>query len=429
MSATPATSSSTCPTLAAWPTRWSASPRREVRSSCRGRRGSPRGGAMRRRHGTSSAAGTLRTASPAGRGDVRRTTSAARCSAPTPARCLTGPATTPTLTWWQPSRATTPGGRTGSPGCRECASPPCGTWCSCCGCGTSRVAMAAEARPVRAPSHSRHHHVARGDDNSLVWRVRHVVVCVFLAGFALASEPGRMVADTKLDLVVDPVGFLVRSMRLWDPMAAAGQLQNQAYGYLFPMGPFFAAGHGMGLPEWVVQRLWWGLVLCTAYSGMVVLAHRLDVGSQTARMVGGVAFAASPHILTVLGPVSAEAWPMALSAWTLVPLVGVNERGSIRRAAFRSGLAVLCMGGINAVLTLTALLPAVVWLATRHLSTRSLRLAGAWVVAVVLASLWWVVPLLLLGRYSPPFLDYIESASVTTSTTSLVEVLRGTHDW
>jgi arabinofuranan 3-O-arabinosyltransferase len=291
--------------------------------------------------------------------------------------------------------------------------------------------MAAETASVTVPatSPSREETPAAERSDRFVWGVRHVVVCLLLSGFAMASDPGRMVADTKLDLVVDPVGFLVRGLRLWDPMGAAGQLQNQAYGYLFPMGPFFAAGKVLGVPEWVVQRAWWALVLCTAYIGIVVLARRLGVGSQVARMVGGVAFAVSPHVLTVLGPVSAEAWPMALSPWVLVPLAGVGATGSIRRAAFRSGLAVFFMGGVNAVLTLAALLPAVLWLATRRLGVRTLRLVGAWLLAVVLATLWWVVPLLLLGRYSPPFLDYIESASVTTSTTSLVEAVRGTHDW
>jgi arabinofuranan 3-O-arabinosyltransferase len=50
-------------------------------------------------------------------------------------------------------------------------------------------------------------------------------------------------------------------------------------------------------------------------------------------------------------------------------------------------------------------------------------------VAVLLATLWWVVPLLALSRFSPPFLDFIESASITTRTATLVESLRGTGDW
>ena len=42
---------------------------------------------------------------------------------------------------------------------------------------------------------------------------------------------------------------------------------------------------------------------------------------------------------------------------------------------------------------------------------------------------WWVVALLLLGRVSPPFLDFIESSGVTTQWMSLTEVLRGTDSW
>ncbi|MGN6131892.1 MAG: alpha-(1-_3)-arabinofuranosyltransferase domain-containing protein, partial [Nocardioidaceae bacterium] len=56
-------------------------------------------------------------------------------------------------------------------------------------------------------------------------------------------------------------------------------------------------------------------------------------------------------------------------------------------------------------------------------------LVAWWVPLTVAATLWWTVPLLLLSRYSPPFLDYIENAPITTSTTSLPEVLLGTSDW
>ena len=46
-----------------------------------------------------------------------------------------------------------------------------------------------------------------------------------------------------------------------------------------------------------------------------------------------------------------------------------------------------------------------------------------------LASLWWAVPLLLLGRYSPAVLDYVETRRDTTAPTDVLTVLRGTTYW
>jgi arabinofuranan 3-O-arabinosyltransferase len=262
-----------------------------------------------------------------------------------------------------------------------------------------------------------------------VWRIRHAAVCLLLTAFAFNSASGSQVPDTKLDLIVDPVAFLARALHMWDPQGFAGQVQNQAYGYLFPMGPFFALGHAAGLPMWAVQRLWWSALLCSAFLGVVALARRLGIGTPAARLVGGLAFALSPHVLSVVGPVSAEALPMCVAPWVLVPLVSAARDGSPRRAAMRSGFAVLCMGAINAALVLAALVPAVLWFLTRRPDRQLRRLAGAWLLAVVLATSWWVGPLLLFGRYTAPFLGHIEAAPTTTSTATLVETLRGTSDW
>ena len=268
-----------------------------------------------------------------------------------------------------------------------------------------------------------------GPPKDLTWPLRYVAACVFVAAFCFNTEPGRIVADTKLDLSVDPARFLGRALHMWDGQGFAGQIQNQAYGYFFPIGPFYLLGHLAHLQPWAVQRLWWTALLCLAFLGVARLAAVLDIGTQTSRFVAGLAFALSPHVLTVLGPVSAEALPMCLTPWVLIPLVRAAQGGSMRRGAVLSGVAVLAMGGANAALDLAALLPVALWFLTRQPSRRLFALAGWWVVAVAAATFWWVAPLLLLGRYSPPFLDHIESAATTTSTTSPVESLRGTADW
>ncbi|WP_246818036.1 DUF3367 domain-containing protein [Corynebacterium sp. HMSC22B11] len=271
--------------------------------------------------------------------------------------------------------------------------------------------------------------------------------------FAFLQAPGLSVADTKLDLIQNPWGFLSQALQPWTEVFPLGQLQNQAYGYLFPHGLFFALFSW--LPAWVTQRLWWALLLFLAFAGMVRLLEKLPVGNNFSRIVAGVLFALSPRVLTTLGAISSEAWVCALAPWVLLPLVDVlrpragarddaaagpadralssEDKVLLRRAALRSAVAALCMGAVNAVATAVAILPAVIfWLAAwlrRDTRGQVAYFSRWWVPAGLAVCFWWVGPLLILGRYSPPFTDYIESSSLTTRWLNLLENLRGTTSW
>ncbi len=281
--------------------------------------------------------------------------------------------------------------------------------------------MRAEVASGAAPGSSRSRHTAR--------RFRHLVICIALTALAFQQAPGQVVPDTKVDLFVNPAGWLLRSLHLWDPTGTFGQLQNQAYGYLWPMGPFFLLGSESGLAPWVVQRLWWALLFCVAYLGAVRLAGRLNIGTPAGRMIAGVAFALSPRILTQLGWSSVEAWPSAVAPWVLIPLVGLAAGTRLRRAVAASAIAVACAGGVNATAVFAVVPLALLWLATLQPVRRRVTAIAAWCGAVALATAWWLVPLLVLGRYSPPFLDYIETARNTTSVTDAATTLRGASYW
>ncbi|WP_442800125.1 alpha-(1-_3)-arabinofuranosyltransferase domain-containing protein [Nocardia sp. NBC_01730] len=304
------------------------------------------------------------------------------------------------------------------------------------------------------------------------------LVAAFLLTFAQA--PWLTVADTKYDLAQNPFGFLERASHLWSSQAPMGQVQNQAYGYFFPHGAFFSLGHALGMPAWATQRIWWALLLLAGFWGVIRLCETLGIGTRGSRVVAAVAFALSPRVLTTLGSISSETLPMMLAPWVLLApaALGIAHRERRRGGATSpagSALALALMGSVNAVATVAAFLPALLWWAAAspalgpargfgrttsdsaqpaaaspalgpargfgrttsdsarwasyHLNRRWWRFTAAWIPLLVLATFWWVVPLLLLGKVSPPFLDYIESSGVTTQWASLGEVLRGTDSW
>jgi len=255
-----------------------------------------------------------------------------------------------------------------------------------------------------------------------------------------AQSPGKISPDTKLDLTANPVRFLARAFNLWNSELPFGQAQNQAYGYLFPHGAFFLAGDVLGLPGWVTQRLWWALLLTIGFWGLLRVAEALGIGTPTSRVIAAAAFALSPRVLTTLGAISSETLPMMLAPWVLLPVIlalrgaagaatSSSSRGSVRILAARSALAIALMGAVNAVATLTGCLAAVIWWASHRPNRLWLRFTAWWLSCAVLAVLWWVVALFMLGRISPPFLDFIESSGVTTRWMSLAEMLRGTDAW
>ncbi len=255
-----------------------------------------------------------------------------------------------------------------------------------------------------------------------------------------AQSPGKISPDTKLDLTANPVRFLARAFNLWNSELPFGQAQNQAYGYLFPHGAFFLAGDVLGLPGWVTQRLWWALLLTIGFWGLLRVAEALGIGTPTSRVIAAAAFALSPRVLTTLGAISSETLPMMLAPWVLLPVIlalrgaagaatSSSSQGSVRVLAARSALAIALMGAVNAVATLTGCLAAVIWWASHRPNRLWLRFTAWWLSCAVLAVLWWVVALFMLGRISPPFLDFIESSGVTTRWMSLAEMLRGTDAW
>jgi arabinofuranan 3-O-arabinosyltransferase len=277
---------------------------------------------------------------------------------------------------------------------------------------------------------------ARQIDTALRDRLRAVVCCLALTCLATSTRPGQILADTKIDMPVNPLAFLGRALHLWDP-EQFGQLQNQAVGYLFPMGPVYVLGDLVALPAWITQRLWLAMLLCAAFLGARRLAVRLGVGGPVGGLVAGLVYALAPTGLASLGQISSDYLPFAMAPWIVLPLITAvhdlpvrGRRGRlIVKAVARSGLAVACCGGINATATAAVLVMPLIYLLTRPRGTPRLRVLACWSVSVALATCWWLIPLLLTAKYGFSWLTYTEKAMTTTGPTGIVTVLRGAERW
>jgi arabinofuranan 3-O-arabinosyltransferase len=263
-------------------------------------------------------------------------------------------------------------------------------------------------------------------------RDRWWFLIVFLVALAIfgATDVGRTIFDTKLEVDLNAGQFLSRLWSLWNPLEWFGSLQDQYIGYAVPMAPFFAIAHLLHIPVWLTERLWLSTLIAFGFTGMVKLARALRIGSEPSRLLAGTIFVLWPTFTIVIGSTSAAALPGLVVPWAVLPLIpAAAGRASTGRAAARSGLAIAAMGGVNAVSTLAILVLPALYIVTHARGRQRVRLSIAWCAAVTAATAWWAIPLLLQGRYSLNFLPYIEQATTTTRTMSAAASLRGAGTW
>ncbi|MFN8133586.1 MAG: alpha-(1-_3)-arabinofuranosyltransferase family protein [Solirubrobacteraceae bacterium] len=254
---------------------------------------------------------------------------------------------------------------------------------------------------------------------------------------AFVQLPGRTVTDSRIELSADPGLFLTRAADLWSSTGDLGHLQSgQFVGYLFPMGPWFALAQAAGIPMWIAQRLWLGLLLALAAWGAIRLMDALYGRPRgLAHLVAAVVFAFNPYVVVFAGRAT-----VALLAYVCLPwLLVATHRGLASARSWHwpavFGLVLACAGGgVNAALLPWIVLPAA-GLALYEVAGRGCRLADVlsfgWrtLVCATVASLWWIIPVLLQARYGADFLAFLEQPRTVWATTSMSESLRLLGYW
>ncbi|MGI8713763.1 MAG: alpha-(1-_3)-arabinofuranosyltransferase domain-containing protein [Solirubrobacteraceae bacterium] len=270
-------------------------------------------------------------------------------------------------------------------------------------------------------------------------RARAIPLGLALAAFALAfaQRPGLDTADTKVNLHVDPVRFLSDLISVWSPTASLGHVQGGQYsGYLWPMGPFFAAGHGLGISGWVTERLWLGALFALAAWGAVRLGDEL-LGRRrgVTHLVAGAAYMVNPYVVVFANRTSIFLLAYAALPWLmLIAHRGLrNPRGWWWPAAFAL-LTTSTGGGVNATVTALVMIgPILLVLYAVAIGEIALRAAVSFswrtILATGAASVWWVAPLLVQSRYGLNFLAFTEQVGAIWGTTSLTEGLRLMSYW
>jgi len=259
---------------------------------------------------------------------------------------------------------------------------------------------------------------------------RRVLVAIG-AFFLLATfvqAPGLIEDDTKLPVVIAPLAWMESVLHFWNQSFYSGSVQESNFGYLVPMAPFFALTNLLHIPVWCAERIWLALLLTVGCWGVIRLAESLGIGKPWARVLGGFAYCVSPLVVTWASR-SAALLAVILLPWLLQPLVVGSREGSPRRSAAKSGVALALMGGVNATVVFATLPVGVLWLLTREPGPRRRALAAWWIVCIGLACVWWAIPTYLQGKYGYNYLPITETSVITTSTTPVVEALRGTSYW
>ncbi|MBK5289502.1 MAG: DUF3367 domain-containing protein [Acidimicrobiia bacterium] len=249
----------------------------------------------------------------------------------------------------------------------------------------------------------------------------------------LLAHTGRVVADTKQYLYLDPGRVLSRAWAMWDANIGMGTVTHQNIGYLFPMGPYYWAMEHLGVPDWVAQRIWLGSILFAAGLGMLYLFRTLDLRGAGAP-VGALVFVLSPYWLEYAARLSVLLLPWAGLPWMLAFLIRGLRRGGWRHAALFA-LLIQVIGSVNLTALVFAGLAPVLWIpyalfVDREVDWRRvLSIVGKIGVLTLLASAWWISGLWAQGAYGLNILKYTETMSVVSRTTLPNEVLRGLGYW
>ncbi len=250
---------------------------------------------------------------------------------------------------------------------------------------------------------------------------------------ALLTKPGRMPADTKLYLYLDPARLVRDAPSTWDTRQFGGWVPHQTIAYLWPQGPWYWTFEKLGVPDWVAHRLWIGTLLFLGAWGVLWAGRMLGL-NRAGALAAAVVYQLSPYILPYVSRTSAMLLPWAGVGW----LVGLTIKSATSEHRWRfpalMALVLLSCSAVNATAVMMIAPAPILWLVHAVWQgtvpwRRAVSSAARIGVLAMGVSLWWIAMLRAQGTYGADVLAYSESLQATSLTSVSTETLRGLGYW
>ncbi|HYF46782.1 MAG TPA: alpha-(1-_3)-arabinofuranosyltransferase family protein, partial [Acidimicrobiales bacterium] len=262
------------------------------------------------------------------------------------------------------------------------------------------------------------------------------------------TQPGKVGADTKTYLYLDPGRLMRDAAFLWDSGVGLGGVTHQVIGYLWPMGPFYWTFDVLGVPDWLAQRLWLASLMFAAGTGVLYLLRTLgwpergtpeDAPASTrwwdaGMVVAALAYALSPYVLDYAARISVILLPWAGLPW-LIALLARAIRGGGWRYPAAFALVTLTVSSTNLTSVVLVGIGPLLWVVfavwVEKEATFRQALGAVWRVGVLTVgvSLWWFVGLVVEGQYGIPIVRYTETYQAVAVASTTPEVVRGLGYW
>lgn len=253
----------------------------------------------------------------------------------------------------------------------------------------------------------------------------------------LSNRFGVLMPDTKPEMFLQPVQTAERFTASWldTPNLGAANYNTGTAAVAW----VFAALDAVGIPPWLIGRIWRILLLLLAGWGARLVVRELVQGSLNTRGVtiagvaGAIAYVANPYVV-VGGGTTPTLQPYALLPWLVVCWIR-GARQPTWRWAVLAALALTGMGAINAgvvpVMQLVVVLPV---LAHTVLVEGHRFLSVVWLIVrtgliYVFLSAYWLVPAVGALGFATSVARGSETIEAINMANSYPEVLRGLGMW